>query len=153
MLLSAVLPGTGQWANGERVKAIALWCMVAGVAISVWLALAGPAQIRSTVSAGLLALIYLFVLVRAVADARDVAAGRAHNSLLSGQRSWYVVFMLLTVGPSALPFLWRSPAFTRSAKWGWTAMVLATTAISLWFVLLVGPWIERTLMLVRAMQP
>lgn len=143
--LSALLPGAGQWANGERVKAGALWAMVAGIAGSIWLALAGPAAVRSHVSALLLSAIYLFVVGPAVSDAHQVASGRGAQSLLSGTRRWYVIVMLFTVGPMALPFLWQSSGFSRRAKWLWTAAIFAIAALSLWFVLAVGPLIERLL--------
>lgn len=145
LFLSALLPGAGQWVNGERAKALVLWCMMCGIGISAWLAAYGPAAFRSRVSLFLLAVMYLCTWGPGVSDAYHVAAGSPQESLLSGTRQWYVVFLLLTLGPTALPFLWQSPAFSRRAKWSWTAAVLVTAAVSLWVILLVGPWIERAL--------
>ena len=42
---------------------------------------------------------------------------------------WFVIFMLFFVlGPLGLPLLWRSSAFTKQAKLGWTGVMGIYTA-------------------------
>jgi len=43
----------------------------------------------------------------------------------------YVVAMLMLVGPLALPLLWRSPHFSRSAKWVWSVIVVGAMLLFL----------------------
>jgi hypothetical protein len=37
--------------------------------------------------------------------------------------------MLLLVGPLALPLLWQSPNFSLTARWLWTAVVIAAALL------------------------
>ena len=121
-VLSALLPGLGQLYNGERVKGIAMLCMVAGIGISL-------ALFRSAVTAVLLGIIYVVVLIPAARDAYRVASGQ--SGTFTGDRTWYVVWMLLMVGPFALPLLWQSARFSRGAKLGWTIAVILIAVIGI----------------------
>jgi hypothetical protein len=64
----------------------------------------------------------LLVWISAIAEAYKSAQA-------SGQppdfyyRKAYVVSLLLLIGPFALPLLWQSPHFSRTARWTWTAIV------------------------------
>ena len=43
---------------------------------------------------------------------------------------WLVLAMLFFVtGPFGFPLLWRSPQFSRRAKWVWTVLVLVYTGL------------------------
>jgi hypothetical protein len=117
--------------------------MSLGTAAAIALALIGPAGFRSKISAALLALVYLFILFPASIDAMR-PAGRSSKTL-SGERMWYVVFMLLMVGPAALPLLWQSPRFSRKAKWGWTIFVLFIFLSCLFLMLVVMPKLEQVM--------
>ena len=39
-------------------------------------------------------------------------------------RRWFIYLMLGIAGPLALLWLWRSPHFSKRAKWIWTAAVV-----------------------------
>lgn len=142
MLLSLVLPGLGQLANSERAKGIAVLCIDAGIALGIALATIGPAALRSKVAVLMLAVVYPFIWIPAVVDAYQQAAGLA-KPLLSGQKSWYVILMLLTVGPGAIPLLWQSPQFSRSAKMIWTVAVIMIALSCIWVALVLGPAVEQ----------
>jgi TM2 domain-containing membrane protein YozV len=142
--LSWLLPGIGQLYNGERVKGWAILCMSAGTLGGMALAWGGPAALRSPVSVAFLGLIYVAVWLPAVIDAFQCAAGR-RQTLLSGERAWYVIGMLLTVGPMALPFLWQSPRFSRRAKTGWTIAVILFAAGGILLILLIGPALQAVI--------
>ncbi len=42
---------------------------------------------------------------------------------------WVLVLLFLVLGPLGLPYLWRSPRFSRGAKIALTACVLAYTGL------------------------
>jgi hypothetical protein len=54
---------------------------------------------------------------------------------------WVLVLLFVVLGPLGLPYLWRSPAFSRRAKLVLTALVAAYT----------GLFIGETIHVVRAM--
>ena len=142
--LSLLLPGLGQLYNQERPKGIALLCMTAGIAYGLFMSLLGPSHARSLVTAVLLAIVYLLVWPPAVVDAYRHAAGKS-SPLLSGEKAWYVILMLLTVGPMALPLLWQSPRFSRGGKIGWTVAVILIVLLGIAMLLVIGPAVERAL--------
>lgn len=142
--LSLIVPGLGQLRNGERAKGIAILCITAGIWSGILVATLGPPAFRSWLTVGVLALVYLFVWIPAIVDAYQRAAG-IPTTLLSGGKRWYVILMLLTVGPMALPLLWQSPRFSQRAKIVWTIAVILIALVGLVVLVVVGPLIERTL--------
>ena len=143
-VLSLGVPGLGQLYNRETAKGAVIVCMSLGVYGGILLATAGPPAFRSWLTVGLLALAYLCFWIPAVIDAHQQARG-ASAPLLSGERTWYVVLMLLTVGPMALPLLWGSPRFSRTAKIAWTVFVAALAVGGILVVTVIGPLVERQL--------
>lgn len=139
--LSALLPGLGQLYAGERATGIAALCASAGILGGIALAVAGPPALRSWTTVVLLAFVYPFLWLPAVRDAHRRARG-APSPLLAGEQVWYVVFMLATVGPLALPLLWYSPRFSRRLKLWLTAAVVALALVAVAFTVWVGPWLE-----------
>jgi len=143
-LLSCALPGLGQLYNGERAKGLAIVCITAGIGYGVAMALVGPSAVRSMFTAVALGVIYLFIWIPAIVDAFQRSRG-ADTTLLSGQKRWYVILMLLSVGPMAIPLLWQSPRFSRTAKIVWIVAVVLLAVLGILFLLFVGPALERTL--------
>ncbi len=141
-VLSLLLPGLGQLYNQERPKGVALLCMTAGIAYGLVMSTLGPPAFRSLLTAVLLAVVYLFVWPPAVVDAYQHAAGKP-SALLSGQKAWYVILMLVMVGPMAIPLLWQSPRFSRGGKIGWTIAVILIALVGIVLLLFVGPAIEH----------
>ena len=138
---SFILPGLGQLLNGERPKGAAILCIFAGIVFGLGMGAVGPEASRSILTVAMLALVYLFVWIPAVVDAYQRASGSA-TTLLSGERTWYVIFMLLTVGPMALPLLWQSPRFSKKAKIVWTVAIVLIALIGILLLVVVGPVIE-----------
>lgn len=119
-LLSTILPGSGQLYNGETKKG---WLII-GSCVSLGLfiyGLPGFNKISPT-----LALLLLWI--SAIADAYKVATTSGQGSDFYYRRP-YVVAMLLFVGPLALPLLWQSPHFSRTARWIWTAIVVGVVLL------------------------
>lgn len=132
----SLLPGLGQLYNGERAKGMAMLCMTLGIGISAVL-------FRSPVTLMLMGLIYVAVLIPAVRDAAQVAAGR--SATFTGERPWYVIWMLLMVGPFAFPLLWQSRRFSRPAKLVWTIAVILVAVLGIVAAGAVGPILEDLL--------
>ena len=135
-VLSLLLPGLGQLYNGERAKGIAMLCMTLGIGVSA-------ALFHSLSTFILLGLIYVAVLIPAVRDAAQVAAGR--GTTFTGDRPWYVIWMLCMVGPFALPLLWQSQRFSRTAKLIWTVAVIFLAVLGILAAGAVGPVLEDLL--------
>jgi len=55
---------------------------------------------------------------------------------------WVLVLLFLVLGPLALPYLWRSPSFSRRLKIVLTVLVIADT----------GFFIDETIRFVRAVK-
>ena len=145
--LSAVMPGLGQLYNREDAKAAAILCSTFGIwAGMVWTTV-GPDASRSWLSAVALLLVYPFLLLPAVLDAHRCASG-IPEALSSGARRWHVVIMLLVIGPLAIPQLWQSQGFSRSAKILWTFFIGLISLIVILVMVAVGPaleqWIEKS---------
>ena len=134
--LSLVVLGAGQLYNGERAKGLAMLMMSVGIAVSC-------VAFRSPATLVFMGLIYLAVLIPASLDAYRVASGGA--SRFSGGAPWYVIGMLLAVGPFALPLLWTSPRFSRTAKIVWTLVVILVALVCIVMLAAVGPMIDQLL--------
>jgi hypothetical protein len=139
--LSFLAPGLGQLYNRETGKGIATLCIAVGTWIILFVSLAPPVRPGAWLSAAMLVVVYFFLWIPAVVDAYQEAAGRP-NPWLSGRSGWYVILMLLVVGPMALPMLWQSPAFSRAAKGIWTAAVVLIAVLVLVMLAVIGPILE-----------
>jgi hypothetical protein len=115
MVLSAIVPGLGQIYNREIKKGLVIFgsCLSLGL-LSYWIS--GLNKIST-----LLALLLLWI--SAVIDAYKAAGASAQVSDFYYRRP-YVLAMLLLIGPLALPLLWQSPNFSRTARWTWTIIVV-----------------------------
>ena len=122
LLLSLVVPGLGQGYVNEPTKGVVL--------ASICLLLGGGAWWLSGLNRLSFTLALIIVWISTVVDAYKTAQTSGQPQEWYFRKS-YVVAMLLLVGPLALPLLWRSPYFTRSAQWGWTGLV--TTVALLFF--------------------
>jgi hypothetical protein len=147
--LSALAPGLGQIFVGNAPTGVALLCTAAGIGGGVAAALLGPPAFRSWLTAGVLAGIYPFVWFPAVIDAWQAAAGSA-KPMLSGHQRWYVILLLLTVGPMSLPLLWQNPRFSQKAKIAWTAAVIGFFILGVLMAVFFLPWLERLIRSVLA---
>ena len=132
LVLSLVFPGLGQMYNTQVTKGL----LIAGTSLALGLGSFWLSGLTSV--SAVLALLLLWV--SAILDAYKTAK-------TSGQpldwfyRIPYVVAMLLLVGPLALPLLWRSPYFSRFARWGWTIVVIGAVLL-----FLVTPYLLNWLM-------
>jgi TM2 domain-containing membrane protein YozV len=132
LMLSAVVPGLGQIYNQEVRKGLVIF----GSALSLGLLSYGIPGLNKI--SMLLALLLLWI--SAIADAYKVAKTYGHAADFYYRRP-YVVAMLLLVGPLALPLLWQSPYFSRTARWTWTIIVvggvllfIATPHLTNWLI-------------------
>jgi hypothetical protein len=115
LLLSTILPGSGQLYNRETKKGWLIIGSCLGLGLLIY-KLPGFNRIS-------LALALLLLWISAIADAYKVArtSGQAADFYY---RRPYVVAMLLLIGPLALPLLWQSPNFSRAARWTWSLIVV-----------------------------
>ena len=113
---SIVFPGLGQLYLGERAKGWTLLCMGAGVVVSLIFS-------HTWVAYFLMGGIYLAVMIPGALDAFQTASGRPRT--FTADTIPYVILMLLMVGPFAIPLLWQSAKFSKTAK------VLLTVAVIL----------------------
>lgn len=127
--------------NGERPKGVAILCVTAGIIYGLVMAAMGPEAFRSILTVVMLALIYLFIWIPAIVDAYQRANGTP-TTLLSGERAWYVILMLFTVGPMALPLLWQSPRFSKISKIIWTMVIVLIALAGILLLVVFGPTIE-----------
>lgn len=145
--LSAVMPGLGQLYNREDAKAAAILCSTFGIWAGLVWTTVGPAASRSWLSAVALLLAYPFLLLPAVLDAHRCASGIPETSSSRASR-WPIVIMLLVIGPLAIPRLWQSQGFSRSAKVLWTCFIGVVSLIAILLMVAIGPglehWIERS---------
>ena len=145
--LSAVMPGLGQLYNREGAKAAAILCSTFGIWAGLLWTTVGPDISRSWLSAVALLLAYPFLLLPTVLDAHRSARG-IPELFSSHAGRWQVVIMLLVIGPLAIPQLWQSPGFSRSAKILWTFAVSLVSLILILVMVAIGPglehWIEKS---------
>jgi hypothetical protein len=93
----------------------------------------------------MLGLAYLCLWFPAITDAWQVASHGHAAGVLTGRSPLYVLFMLLCLGPMALPLLWQSPAFSKTVK---VVLTIAVVLIAVFVVLsmvVLGPLIEQIL--------
>jgi len=126
LLALSPVPGLPHLLLGRRKKGLALLCIFAGIVLTA-------ALTRSYLLKALMACMYLATMAPAAVEAEAVRAGT--RSRIDADAPAYVIFMLLTTGMTALPLLWQSPRFSRRAKAGWSATVVALAAA--FFTLLV----------------
>ena len=115
LLLSTIVPGSGQVYNGQTKKG---WLII-GSCLGLGLLIYGLPGFNKISFAFALLLLW----ISAIADAYKVArtSGQAADFYY---RRPYVVAMLLLIGPLALPLLWQSPNFSRAARWTWSLIVV-----------------------------
>lgn len=142
--LSLVMPGLGQCANGKRAKGMALLCLTVGLWCFMALAGWGPRAFRSQFTLLILGLTYLCVWVPAVIEAYRGDPDAA-GSVLSGDRPWYVILMVLTLGAMALPLIWQSRRLSTTAKYAWSIVGLLNTVLALLAAWVFGPALEQSL--------
>ena len=116
LILSVIVPGAGQIFNQETKKGCVIFGSCLGLGfLTYWLS--GLNKISVALA--------LFVLwISAITDAYKVASAAGQPGDFYYRRP-YVVAMLLLVGPLALPLLWKSPHFSRTARWTWSVIVVA----------------------------
>lgn len=114
-----------------------------GLLLGLALTLFGPEIVRSPLSALLLAVAAPFLWIPVILDARRRARGSPERA--PADRIWYVLVALATVGPLALPVLWRSRRFTGGVKWLLTILVVGLALGAVVFTLWVGPELEDVL--------
>ncbi len=119
LLLSLIVPGSGQIYNGESAKGLVI------LLLSVALGVIAYESSRYNLSAGLaLLLLWPTAMIDAYKTAK--ASGQPVDFYY---RVPYVVAALLIAGPLALPLLWRSPYFSRFACWSWTIVILSAVLL------------------------
>ena len=130
-LLSLVVPGLGQGYNAERSKGLTIFisCLLLG-GIAAWL---------SGVNRLTIVLAVVMLWFSSAIDAYKTATSFG-QPLDWYYRPSYVIAMLLLVGPLALPLLWRSTYFSRTARWVWTVIV-----VSVVFLFLATPYLLHLL--------
>ena len=133
-LYSLLLPGAGQLYLGERAKGWTLLSMDVGVAVSLIFS-------HTWIAWFLMGGIYLAVMVPAAVDAFQTASGRPRT--FSGESIPYVIVMLLMVGPFAVPLLWQSVKFSKTAKILWTAFVILIAFLAIATLMLSASFLDQ----------
>ena len=115
LLLSVIVPGAGQIFNQETTKGGVIFGSCVGLGLlTYWL---------SGVNKVSVALALFILWMSAIVDAYKTASAAGQPRDFYYRRP-YVVAMLLLVGPLALPLLWKSTHFSRTARWAWTIVVV-----------------------------
>jgi hypothetical protein len=135
LALSAIVPGLGQLYNREAGKGLAIIGSCLGLGLLIY---SQPGLNRIT-----FALALLLVWISAVAEAYKSAQAFGQPPDFYYRKA-YVVSLLLLVGPFALPMLWRSPHFSRTTRWTWTAIVSGAALLFILTPYLTG-WALRQL--------
>lgn len=143
-MMSCVLPGAGQLRNGERAKGIAFLCM----AVSIWfwliMSIVGPEAFRSTFTAVVLGITYVFVIGPSASDAYRGATRTAERASVA-VKTWYVIFMVMMVGAMSVPLVWQSAQLSRRARMFWSTLAIMNTLLALLIIVILGPRVERLL--------
>ena len=114
LALSAIVPGLGQIYNEEARKGLVIIGSCLGLAMLIYW--------QSGLNKISFGLALLLIWMSATIDAYKVAQASGQPSEFF-YRKTYVVSLLLLIGPFALPLLWQSPHFSRTARWTWTVIV------------------------------
>ena len=141
LFYSVIAPGLGQIYLGERAKGLTLLCMGAGVAVSLIVK-------HTAVACFLMGGIYLAVMIPAALDAFQTASGRPRT--FSGDAIPYVIVMLLSVGPFAIPLLWQSRKFSPRAKVIWTIAVIGIALLAIAVMTFMASSLEQLMKPVQA---
>jgi hypothetical protein len=120
LALSAIVPGLGQLYNKEAGKGLAIIGSCLGLGLLIYW--------QSGLNRITFALALLLVWSSAIAEAYKSAQASGQPVELFYRKA-YVVSLLLLVGPFALPLLWRSPHFSRTARWVWIVLVVGATLL------------------------
>ncbi|MDD5225803.1 MAG: hypothetical protein PHV97_01290 [Candidatus Omnitrophica bacterium] len=131
---SVVFPGLGQLYLGERAKGWTLLCMGVGVAVSLIVS-------HTMTACFLMGGIYLAVMIPAAMDAFQIASGRPRT--FTADTVPYVIIMLLMVGPFAIPLLWQSKKFSKTAKILWTLAVILIALLAIVTMTFVASFLEE----------
>jgi TM2 domain-containing membrane protein YozV len=134
-VLSAIGPGLGQFYNREAGKGLAIIGSCLGLGLLIYS--------QSGLNRITFALALLLVWISAVAEAYKSAQAFGQPPDFYYRKA-YVVSLLLLVGPFALPMLWRSPHFSRTTRWTWTAIVSGAALLFILTPYLTG-WALRQL--------
>jgi len=140
-LYSLLIPGAGQLYLGERAKGLTLLCMSAGVMVSLIIS-------HTPITCFFMGGIYLAVMIPAALDAFQTASGRPRT--FTADTVPYVIIMLLTVGPFAIPLLWQSAKFSKTAKILWTVAVILIAFISIAVMTFTASFLEHVMKQVGA---
>jgi len=141
LFYSVIAPGLGQIYLGERAKGLTLLCMGAGVAVSLIVK-------HTAVACFLMGGICLAVMIPAALDAFQTASGRPRT--FSGDAIPYVIVMLLSVGPFAIPLLWQSRKFSPRAKVIWTIAVIGIALLAIAVMTFMASSLEQLMKPVQA---
>jgi membrane protein YdbS with pleckstrin-like domain len=125
----------GQFYNREAGKGLAIIGSCLGLGLLIYS--------QSGLNRITFALALLLVWISAVAEAYKSAQAFGQPPDFYYRKA-YVVSLLLLVGPFALPMLWRSPHFSRTTRWTWTAIVSGAALLFILTPYLTG-WALRQL--------
>lgn len=120
LALSAIVPGLGQLYNKEAGKGLVIIGSCLGLGLLIYW--------QSGLNRITFALALLLVWISAIAEAYKSAQAFGQPPDFYYRKA-YVVSLLLLVGPFALPLLWHSPHFSRTARWTWTVIVGGTALL------------------------
>jgi hypothetical protein len=122
LVCSLLLPGLGQIYDRESKKGVVIFaCAVTLGVLGSWFS--GFNRVAT--------LLALFLLWGSAATDAYHMAKNAGQPAEFYYRKTFVVAMLLLVGPLALPLLWQSKNFSRTARWLWTILVISVALLFL----------------------
>jgi TM2 domain-containing membrane protein YozV len=120
LVLSLIVPGLGQIYNRDFAKGLVVFGLCLGLGLLTY----GLSGLNKITAALALVVIWISAITEAYMIAK--ASGQPIDFYYHAP---YVIAMLLLVGPLALPLLWRSPHFSRFARWCWTILVVAAALL------------------------
>jgi hypothetical protein len=115
-----LLPGLGQIYNRESKKGLIIFACAVSLGV-LGLCFSGFNRLAMLLALGLL-------WVSAATDAYQIAKNAGRPAEFYYRKS-FIVAMLLLVGPLALPLLWKSTNFSRTARWLWTIVVVSVALL------------------------